>query len=146
GTVLDIGGQLVSAFQKGPATASSGPDNQLGSRSVFVSEENYFPVFENNAEDLQVLEAHVIERITSFYTYMKTAKDYLRIRAQVEQVASTDGAIRERWNEVMTSLIYMLFLAYESARKAVDKLVGYEPDRVEYKITILLTELKCFQF
>jgi hypothetical protein len=38
----------------------------------FTSQENYFPVFESNSKDLQVLEASVVVNVTAFYTYMRS--------------------------------------------------------------------------
>ena len=58
---------------------------------VFTSNENYFPVFEGNTRDLQSLEARVVINITSFYTYMKTARDLMRSAAALKP-----GPIRYR--------------------------------------------------
>jgi hypothetical protein len=46
----------------------------------------------------------------------------------------------------MSSVIYMLFLGYESGRKAVKDLVEFEPAAAGRTITILLTELTCYSF
>jgi hypothetical protein len=43
-------------------------------------------------------------------------------------------------------MIYMLFLAYEAARKAIDDLIEYEPTHVENTIVILLTEISAYHF
>ncbi len=48
------------------------------------------------------------------------------------------------WHEALSNLIYMLFLAYESARKAIEGLIEFQPTRVECTIVMLLTELKCY--
>jgi hypothetical protein len=40
----------------------------------------------------------------------------------------------------------MQFLAYETARKAINDLVEYEPTHVENTIVILLTELVAYRF
>jgi hypothetical protein len=45
---------------------------------AFISQENYFPVFESSTRDLQKLEASVVINITAFYTFMKAARDSLR--------------------------------------------------------------------
>jgi hypothetical protein len=103
----------------------------------FVSQENYFPVFEGNARDLEALEATVVGFITEFYTYMKVVRDVLR---KVEdEPAKTAQAL-------YVSLIYVLFLAYESARKAIKELIEYEPTKAENMMMILLTELECYTF
>jgi hypothetical protein len=46
----------------------------------------------------------------------------------------------------MVNVIYLLYLGYESARKAVNDLIEFQPARAERSIVILLTELKCYAF
>jgi hypothetical protein len=46
----------------------------------------------------------------------------------------------------MLNVIYLTYLGYESARKAVGDLVEYQPARAERLIIILLTELECYAF
>jgi hypothetical protein len=43
-------------------------------------------------------------------------------------------------------VIYMLFLAYESGRKAIHELIEYEPIATEQRMVMLITELKCYSF
>jgi hypothetical protein len=118
----------------------------------FSSEENYFPVFENNTADLQTLEARVVIKITAFYTYMKAARDAGRslsaIGAQDEDgafpaVSSPRNTSRQ---EVLRNLLYMLYLAFESGRLAIEDLVEYEPERADDIITILISELEAYRF
>jgi hypothetical protein len=54
-----------------------------GATAAFVSEEDYFPVFDNNSRDLQLLESSIVNNITAFYTYMKATRDSLRKLALV---------------------------------------------------------------
>jgi hypothetical protein len=103
-----------------------------------VSQEEYFPVFSNNSHDLEALEALVVGNITEFYTYMKAARDLQRRLA--------DNAPPERAILTLENLIYVLFLAYESGRKAIKDLVEFEPTRAENMIVILITELPCYAF
>jgi hypothetical protein len=103
----------------------------------FVSQEQYCPVFDTNSKDLEVLEARVVERVTEFYTYQKALRDYLRLLGSIER-PQDEG---ERWGAGMRSVIYMLFLMLESARKSVERLIEYEPERAQNTITILLSEL-----
>ena len=111
----------------------------------FVSEENYFPVFESNSKDLQALEAQVVIDITAFYTYMKAARDTLRKLSTVPGSASNDFQLSDR-DKTLEILIKMLFLGFESGRKAVQKLIEYEPTKTDVIIMILITELKCYSF
>lgn len=106
----------------------------------FISQEQYSPVFDQNSKDLEVLEARVVERVTEFYTYQKALRDYLRLLGAVER--PQDDA--ERWRQGMRNVIYMLFLMLESARRSVDRLVEYEPERAQNTITILLSELVAY--
>src|SRR5262249_20380847 len=71
GTIFDIGRRYVEEYDRrlSQKTSSSGS---------FVSKEEYFPVFDNNSRDLQLLEASVVNHITEFYTYMKVARDAQR--------------------------------------------------------------------
>ena len=42
--------------------------------------------------------------------------------------------------------MYMQFLAFESARKAVRDLIEFEPNNAENKITIFISELPLYGF
>jgi hypothetical protein len=46
----------------------------------------------------------------------------------------------------MRDLVYMLFLALESARHAIADLVEYEPAEAERTIVILISELEAYRF
>jgi hypothetical protein len=72
GTMFDIGKHYIRDYD------APGKRLQWIGSGKFVSEENYFPVFDNNSRDLQLLEAAVVENITQFYTYMKALRDLRR--------------------------------------------------------------------
>jgi hypothetical protein len=114
----------------GAVTASSAPAaaESVPAARDFNSQEQYFPVFEGNTKDLQSLEARVVINITAFYTYMKTVRDSMRGRAGAQDV------------------IYFLYLALESGRKAVDDLVEFEPEQAERILAVLISELKAYGF
>ena len=57
----------------------------------FVSQEEYFPVFDNNCRDLQLLEASVVNNITEFYTYMKAMRDSLRKLSEMPTQPAASG-------------------------------------------------------
>jgi hypothetical protein len=136
GTIFDIGRKYVAQYDAVP-TAASGSERTPPPDAGFVSQEEYFPVFENNTHDLQLLEATVVNNITEFYTYMKATRDALRRLADVPV---------QGWHDAACNVIYMVFLAYESGRKAITDLVEYEPVAAESKIVILLTELETYAF
>jgi hypothetical protein len=107
--------------------------------SGFSSQEDYFPVFASNSHDLEALEALVVGDITQFYTYMKAARDLQRRLGGI-------GSGSEEAQTALENLIYVLFLGYESGRKAIEDLIEFEPTRAENIIVILITELVCFAF
>jgi hypothetical protein len=144
GTIFEIGKSSVDQFYV---------ENFAGSAS-FVSQEEYFPVFDNNARDLQVLEASVVDNITEFYTYTKAMRDSRRKLAQIKPLkAAKPGVVAGRgqietdqWHITVCNVILVLFLAFESGRRAVNDLVEFQPTKAERTIVILLTELRCYSF
>jgi hypothetical protein len=111
-------------------------------KARFNSEENYFPVFESNARDLQILEADVVKHVTEFYTYMKATRDTLR---QLSDLRASSAPV-EKEREAVISVIYMVFLAYESARLAINELIEFQPTQAESKMVLLFTELPAYHF
>jgi hypothetical protein len=152
--VLDIGERYVHQAENPVRGEQEGEAGRRGQDpDSFVSKEDYFPILETNAKDLQLLEALVVRYITEFYTYMKATRDSLR------KLATTKPSVRElagevtpaevnmsSWSAAYEDVIYMLFLGYESGRKAVEDLIEYQPSRAENRIVILLTELQCYSF
>ena len=118
----------------------------------FTSEENYFPVFENNTRDLQTLEADVVVNITAFYTYMKASRDstraFLDMPGSAPLLEPRPGSepLLNPLQDAARNVIYMMFLGLESARKATAYLVEFEPERVERAMVILLSELRAYRF
>jgi hypothetical protein len=107
----------------------------------FTSTEQYFPVFDATTKDLQQLEEKVVKNVTEFYTYMKVARDYMRKLADVG--ANAPDALA-KWQAAIGNIMYMLFLALESARKSMQDLVEFQPRQAEDTITILLSELTAY--
>lgn len=148
-TVVDSVGRSIRDFElggSGGAAVSESPTRR------FTSEEDYFPIFENTTRDLQSLEAHVVINITAFYTYMKTVRD--SERSLVEMSASPappEPELRKATTSTprqnaARNVIYMMFLGLESARKAIEELVEFEPDKAEQRIVILISELEAYRF
>ncbi len=145
GTAFDIATAYIIRRQQCIAKTDAGHgDLPLEERSQkssnsqgFVSQENYFPVFESNSHDLEALEATVVGHITEFYTYMKVVRDLLR-KVEDEPAKSAQA--------LYASVIYVLFLGYESARLAIKELIEFEPTKAENMMMILLTELECYTF
>lgn len=126
---------------EGGARSALGRDAEGGTRSApanqFTSRENYFPVFENNARDLQALEFGTVINITAFYTYVKAVRDTMRQLADIGPHC---------WYDTMLNIIYMMFLSLESARKAIDDLIEYGPEEKVRIIEILISELEAYGF
>lgn len=147
-TVVDTVSRYVHRFDQGPRTESIG----LTQPHQYTSQENYFPVYENNTKDLQTLEAQVVINITAFYTYMKAVRDSQRALADiaahpVETKPPTEkGPVLWPHLEATRNLIYMLFLGLESARNAVADLIEFEPENAENTIVILISELEAYRF
>jgi hypothetical protein len=139
--VIVIGGivnTLVERYSRRQAQSPPATDTPPSPNETFSSEENYFPILDSNARDLQTLEANVVINITAFYTYMKAARDSFR------RIVDTQS--RERQHEALKNLIYMLYLALESGRRATDDLVEFEPTHAERTLTALLSELDAYTF
>jgi hypothetical protein len=116
--------------------------------SHFESSEDYTPVFDANAKELQSLNVKVVINITAFYTYWKATRDAFRKLAKTQVKAGVDpsGTDNEGWHQAMRNVLYMQFLACESARKAVRDLIEFQPNRAENTITILISELPLYGF
>jgi hypothetical protein len=109
-------------------------------KSKFPSVESprdYFSVFNNNAKDLEALDGDVARYTTQFYVHMKALMDALG--------RTVDPGIGEdRWREQALSVIYDAFLAFESGRQALTVLMDDRHDRMEYVLTVMLSELPAY--
>jgi hypothetical protein len=135
-TVTGMVETLVNRFDqicRNPAPPKSSSGGQ-----AFSSQENYFPILDGNARDLQTLDADVVTNITAFYTFMKAVRDMFRKLADADNRDELCGSL--------VNLMYMLYLALESGRKATADLVEFEPTHVERTLVILLSELAAYGF
>ncbi len=135
--VSDTVDRLIDRFNQGPPRAPAGASGMPAIRQ-FTSQEDYFPVFEANARDLQTLEARVVIQITAFYTYMKAVRDSMRTLSEV----GAQGA----WEAAAGDVIYMMFLGLESARLAITRLDEFEAESAERRLLILIGELQAYGF
>ena len=87
GTIFDIGKRYVDTYDRGPTPARP----SAAASDKFVSQEEYFPVFDSNSRDLQQLEASVVNNITEFYTYMKATRE---LAAQAGRHAGATSSAR----------------------------------------------------
>jgi hypothetical protein len=113
--------------------------------SRFTSQESYFPVFDSSVKDLQALEADVVTNVTAFYTYMKVMRDSLRKLVDMKPPPPGEP-VGDDWHRAICNVVYMQFLALESARKAIKDLVEFEPTQAEDMLTILLNEIVAYGF
>lgn len=145
GTIFDIGKLYVDQYDA-PYPKGHTIDEPLAASTNFVYQEDYFPIFDHNSKDLQLLEAEVVCYITAFYTFMKAMRDSQRKLGQTKSPQLTLMGKPDDWHAALSNVIYMLFLGYESGRKAVEELVEFEPTAAENVMVILLTELSCYCF
>lgn len=143
--IMEVVPRLIRAHERlsGHAAADTpGAPQQEFKFARFTSEEDYFPVFERNTTDLQVLEADVVINVTAFYTYMKAFRDQLRA---LSELGPGDDAKPQKL-AALVNAIYMLFLGFESARKSVNELTEYEPAQAEALVAGLISELPAYRF
>jgi hypothetical protein len=94
GTAFDIGKHYVDQYDSlRPREKRGAVNKQPAGSANFVSQEDYFPVFDNNSRDLQVLEASVVRNITAFYTYMKATRDAQRRLAQTKPPQASETTL-----------------------------------------------------
>jgi hypothetical protein len=149
GTIFDIGKYYLAAYevQRGATDDSA---NERGSSEKYTSQEDYFPIFDKNSSDLELLEALIVYRITEFYTFMKATRDTQRRLATIPPPKASDLAQdaaaqpRTPWHAATLDVVYMIFLGYEAGRKAIEHLVEFEPSAAENTIVIMITELTCY--
>lgn len=143
--VVDMVPRYTRLFRTGPQIAQApNIDGEMPTDlRHFTSQESYFPVFDSSVKDLQQLEADVVENVTAFYTYMKVMRDSLRKLADIPPAANNAG---DGWHPAVCNVIYMQFLALESARKAITGLIEFEPTKAENIFTVLLSELVAYAF
>jgi len=114
------------------------PEKHSGS-SKFVSEEQYLPgVPKQFARPARSSRPTVVNYIAEFYSYMKAMRDAMR-QAGRNHAANTRSAFRpdagirktepDPWHAAVVNVIYLVYLAYESARKAVGELIEFQPAR-----------------
>jgi hypothetical protein len=109
-----------------------------GGSTKFTSEEHYTPVYDGQLSDLEPLDVNVVTYVTQFYSYRKTMMDYLRAIAEAKNVSESES--------LMSQMIYMQFLMYESGRLAIEELIEFEPNKAESLVNILCSELVTYAF
>jgi hypothetical protein len=122
--------------------------NMRGQFGHFESSETYTPFFDTNAKELHSLSVKVLTNITAFYTYWKATRDAFRklAKTQTTTAIAPSNTDSDAWHREMRNVMYMQFLACESARKAVRDLIEFEPNNAENTITILVSELPLYRF
>jgi hypothetical protein len=149
GTIFDIGTYYVRAYEGGAGAKDDGAEKR-DSSDKYTSQEDYFPIFDNNSSDLQLLEALVVCRITEFYTFMKASRDTQRRLATIpspNEMHLPQGAAagaQTPWHAAILNVVYMIFLGYEAGRQAIEQLVEFQPSAAEKTLSIMITELTCY--
>jgi hypothetical protein len=149
-TVIELAGTCIAAFELDASEHTpSDQDKIIKVRerfSHFESSEAYTPIFDANAKELQSLSVKVVINITAFYTYWKAMRDAFRRLAKTPATTGIAPSVAQSdsWHRAMGNVLYMQFLAMESARKAVRELIEFEPNNAENTIMILLSELPLY--
>jgi hypothetical protein len=146
--VIGLADTCIAAFQLSDHSASD-PEKTKEMRERFrhfESAEVYTPIFDSNAKELQSLSVKVLINITSFYTYWKAMRDAFRRLAKTQSATESASSINndDEWRRAMANVLYMQFLALESARKAIRDLIEFQPNRAENTIMILTGELALY--
>ena len=135
-TINGLADTCISAFA---ADTMSDKDKLIKMKEQFGdSSETYTPFFDANAKELHSLSVKVLTNISAFYTYWKATRDAFRTLAKVQ---TNDG-----WHRTMSDVMFLQFLAFESARKAARDLIEFEPNNAENTIMILISELPLYRF
>ncbi len=149
-TVNEVVEHCISAYKfEQHGTPTIDPDKieaAIARFGRFDSMEAYTPVFDLNAKELRNLDVKVLTNVTAFYSYWKATRDAYRRLASVSAAWKAHEETLESWHSAMRNVVYMQFLACESARKAVRDLIEFQPSSVENMITILLSELSAYRF
>jgi hypothetical protein len=150
-TTLDSVHRLIERIERGPPADECGSEAGPSMARPFVSEEDYFPVFNTNTKDLETLEARVVINITAFYTYMKALRDRMRALAAIKPQTTdfespASHSDTELWLQTARDAIFLWFLGLESARRSIVDLVEFEPEQAERVIVVLISELEAYRF
>jgi hypothetical protein len=141
-TINGLADSCVAAFELDSRKRSPADQDKITKTAEsfghFDSAEEYTPIFDNNAKELQSLSVKAVINITAFYTYWKATRDAFR------RLAKTKPAYSDGWHRAMGNLLFMQFLAMESARKAIRDLIEFEPNNAENTIMILIGELPLY--
>jgi hypothetical protein len=137
-TINGLADTCIAAFLAGTMSDKDTTINMREQFGDFESSEKYTPFFDANSKELHSLSVKVLTNVTAFYTYWKATRDAFRKLAKMQ---TDDG-----WHRAMCDVMYMQFLALESARKAVRDLVEFEPNNAENMIMILISELPLYHF
>lgn len=150
--VVGLADRLIASYRHAETTAdgsdntttssSAGKDPPIDPARVSIHE-SYTPVMDKNVSDLQALDAEVVTNVTEFYTYRRTMIEYMLHWGARTAAAGAQDPLSQYF---LRQMIYMLFLSLESARRALDDLIEYEPNHAEACTNVLLQELPCYGF
>lgn len=105
GTIADVATGLAKAYEAGPLAIGGATDPPLTELGRFTSQEQYFPVFDSNSHDLEVLEARVVTHITAFYTFMKAMRDSRRKLDEMKHSPIGDDP-NDPWHQALIGVVY----------------------------------------
>jgi len=108
------------------------------------STQDYVVIFHNNSKDLEILDGNAVNWVTEFYVYFKAMLDTMSRRPDPCVGQPLSAQETAAYKELLLSLIYMAFLAFESGRHALMQLVDDKRAREEAVLTALLNEIPAY--
>lgn len=124
---------------------------EMGVFKDIQKSENYTISYDNNIKDLGFLGPNELSCIVTFYTMIKGSRDLIEnfknwpeLDARLSEIPLDFIEQRKRWD--VTSLIYCLFVAFESVYYAVGYLSQNEQQKQHYQEFIMTEMCDCYVF
>jgi hypothetical protein len=112
--------------------------------SLGKSTQDYVVIFHNNSKDLEILDGNAVSWVTEFYVYFKAMLDTMSRLPDSANGKLLPADEMAAYKELLLSVIYMAFLAFESGRHALMQLVDDKSAREEAVLTALLNEIPAY--
>jgi hypothetical protein len=104
--------------------------------------ENYFSIFEKNSAELASLDPAVVNDITAFYTFLKSARDGTGA-LQLWEKPNYEIAAKE---EDVIAIVYLCFVMLLHGKVALDRLIASPVNRAIVEDIFAGVQLQCFAF
>jgi hypothetical protein len=112
--------------------------------SLGKSMQDYVVIFHNNSKDLEILDGNAVNWVTEFYVYFKAMLDTMSRLPNLPNGKLLSAEEVPAYKELLLTVIYMAFLAFESGRHALMQLVDDKRVREEAVLTALSNEIPAY--